>query len=141
MNTQAADQLYDEFRQASLAWLDSVRAADFDKPLPEVDRSLEAANRRMERAGEAIKQLPADAPGALRAKAALALFWYDSQCQDEIEADINSEGWDVATRADLTRAAAVVMCPDYFEALTAARAELVHETRSAAASHGASLLS
>jgi hypothetical protein len=32
-----------------------------------------------------------------------------------------SEHWDTATRADLTHAAALAMCPDYVQALTDAR--------------------
>lgn len=122
MNTQTADELYDEFRNASLAWLAAISSGEFDmldlESLNGNPRYSEI-NGRMLRAGEAIKSLPHDAPGALRAKSALALFWYD--CQDEIEADTRSEGWDVATRADLTHAAARVMCPGYLEALTAAR--------------------
>ena len=119
MTAQTADQLFEEFRQVSLKWIATTAADGFDQEAPEHAQRFAEINERVLRAGEAIKSLSADAPGALRAKSALALFWYEGQ--DEIEADIKSEYWDTATRADLIHAAALAMCPDYVEALTAAR--------------------
>ncbi len=119
MTAQTADQLYDEFRQASLDWLAVIGPYGLDEKNTEQAQRFERADERVSRIGEAIKSLPAGAPGALRVKSALALFWYDSP--DELEDDVTSEDWLVAARADFTLAAARVMCPDYFEALYAAR--------------------
>lgn len=119
MTAQTADQLFEEFRHVSLQWIATTAADGFDEDAPEHAQLFAEINERVLRAGEAIKSLPADAPGALRAKSALALFWYEGQ--DEIAADLTSEHWDTATRADLTQAAALAMCPDYVAALADAR--------------------
>lgn len=119
MTAQTADQLFEEFRQASLEWIATFNIVGFNPDAPEHARRLAEINERVTRAGEAIKHLPPDAPGALRAKSALALFWYDSQ--DEIAADLMSQYWCEASRADLTQAAALAMCPDYVAALADAR--------------------
>ncbi len=89
-----------------------------DTDAPGYVTAFKEADARLLRISAAIKRLPHDAPGAMRAKAAAAFFW--SEEPRKTDAHVASEYVCDASAADIIKAAAVTYCPDYVATITAA---------------------
>lgn len=100
--------LAEEFEQKSLEYL-RLGNSDVDFTDEQGDRM----QNELCQLSRKIQQLPYDAPGGLRAKAAAGLYWFDHGHDSTIRREIFSDGYDTSAHADLAHAAALTFCPAY----------------------------
>lgn len=89
-----------------------------DTDAPGYATAFKEADARLLRISAAIKHLPHDAPGAMRAKAAAAFFW--SEEPHKTDAHVASEYVCDASASNIIKAAALTYCPDYLATITTA---------------------